>query len=98
MGGRSQPDPIHQVTDLALHMQVTIAQAMNRHRLTVVPVICIANRKVEGGERAGGVLIVSEATIAARLAKEPVVLTGEDVRELAKLLDDALPAFERRRG
>ena len=98
VGGRSQPDAIHQVTELALHVQITIAQAMNRHRLTVVPVICIANRKVEGGERAGGVLVVSEATIAGRLAKEPVVLTGDDVRELAKLLDDALPAFERRRG
>lgn len=98
VGGRYQRDTIHQVTELALHVQVTIAQAMNRHRLTVVPVICIANRKVEGGERAGGVLVTSETTIAGRLASEPVVLSNGDVQELAKLLDDALPFFERRSG
>jgi hypothetical protein len=93
-----QPDSIHQVTELALHVQVSVAQVMNRHRLTVVPVLCIANRKVEGGERSGGVLVVSESTITKRLASEPVVLTAEEVQELAQLLDQALPPFERRAG
>ena len=96
VGGRSQPDSIHQVTELALHVQVTVAQVMNRHGLTVVPILCIANRKVEGGERAGGVLVVSEGTIAKRLASEPVVLAPDDVQELVQLLDQALPPFDRR--
>ncbi len=96
VGGHERPDSIRQVSELAMLVQVTIAQAMNRHRLTVVPVICIANRKVEGGERAGGVFAVSETTIAKRLADEPVVLAPVDVQELARLLDHALPPFERR--
>ncbi len=98
VGGRPQPDSIHQVTDLALHVQVSVAQVMNRHRLTVVPVLCIANRNVEGGERVGGVLIASEGTIAKRLASEPLVLTAKEVQELVRLLDQALPPFERRAG
>ena len=84
--------------ELALHVQVTVAQVMNRHRLTVVPILCIANRKVEGGQRAGGVLVVSEGTIAKRLASEPVVLAPDDVQELVQLLDQALPPFDRRPG
>ena len=96
IGGRTQSDPVAQVAEQALHVQIAIAQAMNRHRLTVVPVLCFANRKVEGGDRAGGVLTLSEATIAKRLAAEPGVLTSEEVQELAKLLDQALPPYERR--
>jgi hypothetical protein len=96
VGGHEQPDTVRQVTDLAMLVQVSIAQTMNHHRLTVVPVICIANRKVEGGDRAGGVLVLSESTIAKRLADEPVGLTPVDVQELARLLDRALPAYERR--
>lgn len=98
VGGHEQPDTVRQVTELAMLVQVSVATAMNRHRLTVVPVICIANRKVEGAERAGGVLVVSEVTIAGRLKDGPVVLVPDEVQELADLLDHALPPFERRTG
>jgi hypothetical protein len=96
VGGREQPDTIRQVTDQAMQVQVSIAQAMNRHRLTVVPVICLGNRSVGGGERSGGVWVLDVKSIAKRLAAEPTVLTASDVQELAGLLDQALPAFERR--
>lgn len=79
-------------------VQVSVAQSLNRHRLTVVPIIAIGNRRVSGGERAGGVLVLDVKSIADRLAAEPVVLSGDDVRELARLLDQALPPYERRRG
>jgi hypothetical protein len=96
VGGREQPDTIRQVTDQAMLIQVSVAQAMNRHRLTVVPIICLGNRSVGGGERSGGVLVLDIKSIAKRLAAEPTVLTASDVQELAGLLDKALPAFERR--
>ena len=53
VGGREQADTIRQVTEQAMLVQVSVAQAMNRHRLTVVPIICIGNRSVGGGERPG---------------------------------------------
>lgn len=98
VGGREQPDTVRQVTELAMLVQVSIADAMNRHRLTVVPIICIANRKVEGGERSGGVLVLGEGAIAGRLGDGPIVLAPPEVQELARLLDHALPPFERRTG
>jgi hypothetical protein len=96
VGGREQSDSIRQVTDQAMLIQVSLAQAMNRHRLTVVPIICIGNRTVGGAERAGGVLVLDVKSIAKRLAAEPAVLTSQEVQELAGLLDRALPAYERR--
>ena len=79
-------------------VQVSVAQAMNRHRLTIVPIICVGNRSVSGGERAGGILVLDTKSIAKRLAAEPAVLQPNDVQELAHLLDQALPAYERRNG
>ncbi len=96
VGGREQQDAIRQVVDLTMLVQISIAQAMNRHRLTVVPIICIGNRGVRGGERAGGVLVLDVKSIAKRLASEPSVLTSAEVQELAGLLDRALPSYERR--
>jgi Nuclease-related domain. len=96
VGGREQSDTIRQVTDQAMLIQVSVAQAMNRHRLTVVPIICIGNRSVGGGEEAGGVLVLDVKSIAKRLAAEPSVLSAPEVQELAGLLDRALPAYERR--
>lgn len=96
VGGREQADPVRQVTDQAMFIQFSIAQAMNRHRLTVVPIICIGNRTVGGGERSGGVLVLDVNSIAKRLASEPAVLSVADVQELAMLLDRALPPYERR--
>lgn len=96
VGGREQSDTIRQVTENAMLVQVSVAQAMNRHRLTVVPVICIANRKIEGGERAGGVLVLDAKSIGKRLLTEPPVLQASEVQELATLLDNALPPYERR--
>lgn len=74
VGGREQTAAIRQVTEQAMLVQVSVAQAMNRHRLTVVPVICIGNRTVGGAERAGGVLVLDVRSIAKRLAAEPPVL------------------------
>ena len=96
VGGREQSDSIRQVTDQAMLIQVSLAQIMNRHRLTVVPIICIGNRTVGGAERAGGVLVLDVKSIAKRLAAEPAVLTSQEVQEFAGLLDRALPAYERR--
>ena len=98
VGGREQPDVIRQVTEQAMLVQVSVAQAMNRHRLTIVPIICVGNRSVSGGERAGGILVLDTKSIAKRLAAEPAVLQPNDVQELAHLLDQALPAYERRNG
>jgi len=98
VGGREQSDALRQVTEQALLIQVSLAQAMNRHRLTVVPVICIGNRTVGGAERAGGVLVLDVKSIAKRLASEPALLEPAEVQEFAGLLDRALPAFERRTG
>ena len=96
VGGHEQTDAIRQVTQQAMLVQVSVAQAMNRHRMTVVPIICIGNRSVSGSDRAGGVLVTDVSAIARRLASEPSALSPADVLELAKLLDQALPAFERR--
>ena len=62
----------------------------------MVPVICIGNRGVSGGERATGVLVLDVQSIAKRLAAEPAVLSASEVQEFATLLDQALPPFERR--
>ena len=43
VGGYEQGEVVRQVTDQALRVQIAVAQVMNRHRLTVVPVICIGN-------------------------------------------------------
>jgi hypothetical protein len=61
-----------------------------------VPIICIGNRSVGGGETAGGVLVLDFNSIAKRLASASVVLNATEVQELAMLLDRALPPFERR--
>jgi hypothetical protein len=98
VGGYEQRGAIDQVADQALRVQIAMAQVMNRHRLTVVPVICIGNRNVAGGERASGILVLDVKSIAKRLAAEPAVLTAPEVQELAKLLDQALPPYERRTG
>lgn len=98
VGGREQTDAIRQVTEQAMAIQVSVAQAMNRHRLTVVPIICIGNRTVGGGQRAGGVLVTDVKSIAKRLIAEPTVLDPASVQELAGLLDKALPPFERRQS
>lgn len=96
VGGIEQADVVRQVTELAMLAQVSIAQAMNRHRLTVVPIICIGNRKVEGDGRAGGVLVLDVKSIGPSLAGEPPVLSAPEVQELARLLDQALPPYQRR--
>ncbi len=96
VGGREQVDAIRQVTDLATLVQITIAQEANNHRMTVVPIICVGNRKVSGGERAGGVLITDAKSISKRLAAEPVLLSSEAVLDMAQKLDHALPAYVRR--
>jgi hypothetical protein len=77
-------------------IQVSIADAMNDHRLTVVPVICIGNRSVNRGGRSGGVAVVDANSIAKYIGDRPAVLTKEDVQALAVKLDYALPPYERR--
>jgi hypothetical protein len=96
VGNRTETDVVRQVTDQALLLQVTAAAFMNAHHLTVVPVICIGNRTVSGGERTGGVLVTDAKSIAKRLSSEPQVLSPDEVQELATALDRALPAYERR--
>jgi hypothetical protein len=98
VGGREQSDAIRQVTDQAMLIQVSLAGAMNRHHMTVVPILCIGNRSVGGAERAGGVLVLDVKSIAKRLASEPQALNATEIQELAGLLDRALPAYERRQG
>jgi len=96
VGNRTETDVVRQVTDQAVLLQVTAAAFMNAHRLTVVPVICIGNRTVSGGERTGGVLVTDAKSIAKRLSSEPQVLSPIEVQELATALDRALPPYERR--
>jgi Nuclease-related domain len=96
VGGREQPDVVKQVTDLAMLVQVSLADMMNRHRLTVVPIICIGNHSVDAGSRSGGVAIVGAKSIASHLKAMPEALSDAEVQELAVRLDYALPAFERR--
>lgn len=98
IGGRLEDDPINQVLDQALRVQLAIAQSANRSRLTVVPVLCIGNRKVEGDDRARGVLVLDARRIAQRLASEPEILDATAVQQLARELDRALVPFERRTG
>lgn len=96
VGGREQPDAVRQVTDLAMLVQVSLAESMNRHGLTVVPVICIGNRSVDKGSRAGGVAVVDAGYIASHLKSMPPRLSPDEVQDLAVRLDYALPAYERR--
>ncbi len=96
VGGREQVEVIRQVTDLAILVQVTIADEVNAHRMTVAPVICIGNRSVSGGERVGGVLVTDTKSVSQRLTATPILLEPEAVQEIAKKLDYALPAYERR--
>ncbi|MBA3877990.1 MAG: hypothetical protein C0498_13915 [Anaerolinea sp.] len=96
VGGRYQPEAVRQVTELAMLIQVSIAETMNRHRLTVVPVICIGNQKVEPDCRAGGVTVVDATSIAKYLRSMPEVLSTEQVQEIARTLDNALPPYQRR--
>ena len=93
--GREQADVVRQVTDNAVAVQVSIAEAMNKHRLTVVPVVCIGNKKVEAG-RSGGVRVVGVNELVDSISSGPVVLSGEDVQAIARDLDAALMAFDRR--
>ena len=95
-GNRQETDVVRQVTDQAMLIQVTTAHLVNAHWLTVVPVICIGNRTVSGGERTGGVLVTDAKSIARRLSSEPTVLSAAEVQELATTLDRALPPYERR--
>lgn len=95
VGGRDRPELIGQVVDEALRVQVSLAPEMNRHRLTVVPVLCFVNRRVKGGDRSAGVLIVDESHVAKRLAEMPGVLGSEGVQELARQIDRALPRNDR---
>lgn len=96
VGGREQGDAIRQVLDIAMYVQLSVASELNRHRLTVIPVVCVGNRAVGGGDRAGGVLVVDERSLSKRLSALPGVLEPEDVQRLARALDQALPPFERR--
>jgi len=96
IGNREQPDAIRQVTELAMLVQVSLAPQMNRHHLTVAPIICIGNRKVDRGIRSGGVPVLDATKIAGHLRSLPSVLHADEVNELARELDYALPAFERR--
>jgi hypothetical protein len=96
VGNRTETDVVRQVMDQAVLVQVTAAAFMNAHRLTVMPVICIGNRTVAGGERTGGVLVTDAKSIAKRLSSEPRVLSPAEVQEIATLLDRALPPYERR--
>lgn len=95
-GNREQPGAVRQVTELAMLVQVSLAPLMNRHRLTVAPVICIGNRTIDRGSRSGGVPVVDAKTIAVYLRSLPPMLTADEVNELARALDSALPAYERR--
>jgi hypothetical protein len=96
VGGREQAQTIAQVTELAMLVQVSVADLMNRHRLTVTPILAIGNRRVTGGHRAGGVLTVDERTIGKLLGNLTGVLTDAEVQELAGAIDRALPPYQRR--
>jgi hypothetical protein len=96
VGGRDQPDIVRQVTDLAFMVQLSVADWMNSRRLTVMPVICIGNRSVEKDVRSSGVPVVDARSIGAYMTSLPVLLQPDDVQELARRLDNALPPFVRR--
>jgi hypothetical protein len=67
---------------------------MNRHRLTVTPVLCFANRRVRSG-RPSGVLVVDERSVTRQLAAGVAVLTPGEIQATARALDRALPRYER---
>lgn len=95
IGGWEQNDLIAQAVDEALRVQISIAPEMNKHRLTVVPVLCFVGKKVDGGERSKGVMITDERTVAGRLMSQPAVLSADDIQEIARQLNQALPRNER---
>jgi hypothetical protein len=95
-GNREQPEVLRQVTELAMLVQVSVAPQMSRHRLTVAPLICIGNRRVERGIRSGGVPVLDAEGIGDYLRSLPVVLSDDEVNEMARELDFALPAYQRR--
>jgi hypothetical protein len=96
VGGREQPEIVRQVRDLAMAVQVSIAETANAHRLTVRPVICIGNRRVEKSSRVGGIPLVDANSIGRYMARLPSVLTVADIASIAQQLDHALPPFIRR--
>jgi len=96
VGGRDQPEIVRQVVDLALAVQVSIADSMNAHRLTVRPLVCIGNRRVENGSRVGGVPVLDAKSIGPYMARLPSVLSVTDIAAIAQRLDHALPPFLRR--
>ncbi len=97
VGGRDQPDIVRQVVELSLFVQISIATSMNKHRLTVMPIICIGNRSVDKGIRTSGVPVVDAKSIGTHMRQLPQVLTQAEVQKIATDLDNALPPFDRRR-
>jgi hypothetical protein len=96
VGGRDQPDIVRQVTDLAFMVQLSVADWMNSRRLTVMPIFCIGNRSVDKGVRASGVPVLDAKSVGPYMTTLPKILDLDDVQELARRLDNALPPFSRR--
>ena len=96
VGGREQPEVVRQVREQAMAVQVSIAETINAHRLTVRPVICIGNREVEKASRVGGIPVLDSKSIGRYMARLPSVLSVTDIAAIAQQLDYALPPFIRR--
>jgi Holliday junction resolvase-like predicted endonuclease len=95
VGGWEQNELIDQAVDEALRVQISIAPEMNKHRLTVVPILCFVGKKVGSNERSKGVIVTDDRSVASRIASFPRVLSVEDVQAFARQLDKALPRNER---
>lgn len=93
VGGMERNELIEQAIDRAQRVQFALAEEMSARRLTVVPILCLSGSKPSGGDRANGVLVVSDREIASRLRQGPPVLSANEVVALARKLDLSLPPY-----
>jgi hypothetical protein len=82
---------VDQIFRESMAVQIALADEMNRHRMTVVPVVCVVGG-ISGSERAvSGVQLLEPNSIARWIRERPPVLDAEAIKRIADLAHRALP-------
>jgi nuclease-like protein len=75
----------------AIATQVALSEAMNKFRLTVTPVLCIHGARMPIFQKAiAGVRLLSGQDLRRIADKTPILLTADQVQELAHLAEERL--------
>jgi Holliday junction resolvase-like predicted endonuclease len=93
--GRDERQIIERLLELSQRVQVALAPEMNKHGMTVIPVLCFVGKKLKG-DRVGGVAVIGEGAIKGLLTDRQGVLTPDEVAQVARAVDHAIPPNEDR--